>query len=256
MSLILEALRKSEAQRRRAQAPDLFAEPATVTRPIAPSPPRWLWPALAAIAALLMAGWFARGAWNAPMEPVPAPADAAPPAPATSATIVRPATIADTSPRVAIAVTSAPDPAAAGEPAAPSLPAVSAPARTWLEPTLVAPNAGPANAARPPATSTAATPAPAPVKPATAAIAPPPQPAPISDAPLRLADLSSEERLQLPALKMSMHLWDAASTQRFVILDGQRMGEGARLGDVVVEVITPDGVVLAWHGRRLMLPMR
>jgi general secretion pathway protein B len=59
MSLILEALRKSEAERRRGLAPDVAMElppvPATRTRAI----PAWTWPALAvAVFAVAAAGWW------------------------------------------------------------------------------------------------------------------------------------------------------------------------------------------------------
>jgi general secretion pathway protein B len=80
--------------------------------------------------------------------------------------------------------------------------------------------------------------------------------APGDTAPLRLADLSVAERRQLPTLKMSMHLWDAAPAQRFVILDGERVGEGDRIGDAVIDEITRDGVVLAWQGRRFKVPIQ
>ena len=71
-----------------------------------------------------------------------------------------------------------------------------------------------------------------------------------------LADLDSQQRGQLPALKMSMHMWNSAPSQRFVIIDGQRAGEGDRVGDATIEQITPEGVVLGWQGRRLVLPIR
>src|SRR5688572_8741865 len=60
MSLILEALRKSEAERRRSQAPDLLTEPAPVKRQSHATLPRW-WPWAAAVAALLLVAWLARG---------------------------------------------------------------------------------------------------------------------------------------------------------------------------------------------------
>jgi hypothetical protein len=66
--------------------------------------------------------------------------------------------------------------------------------------------------------------------------------------PLRLADLSSEERQQLPALKVSMHMWAPAAGDRFAIIDGTRVNEGDRLGDATVESIQNDGVMLAWRG--------
>src|SRR4249919_2706833 len=73
MSLILEALRKSEAERRRAVVPDLLAEPALAAPIPATTPQRW--PLIAgglAIAALL--AWFAmrdRGPAPIPVVPVP-----------------------------------------------------------------------------------------------------------------------------------------------------------------------------------------
>ena len=88
------------------------------------------------------------------------------------------------------------------------------------------------------------------------AIAPsPPEEAAGSNA-LRLSDLSMEERRGLPPLKLSMHMWNDDPTQRFVILDGNRLHEGDRIGEAIVTTITPDGVLLDWNGRRLTLPIR
>ena len=73
---------------------------------------------------------------------------------------------------------------------------------------------------------------------------------------LRLADLPTAQREQLPTLKISMHMWDAAPARRFAIIDGRRLAEGDRIGEAVVSRITPDGVILDWHGQRLSLPIR
>lgn len=73
---------------------------------------------------------------------------------------------------------------------------------------------------------------------------------------VRLSELGTEERQQLPTLKLSMHMWNDTPAQRFVILDGQRLGEGDRIGDAVVEQITRDGAILDWNGRRLRVSMR
>ena len=71
-----------------------------------------------------------------------------------------------------------------------------------------------------------------------------------------MSDLAAAERRALPPLKLSMHLWNSDPARRFVILDGQRLGEGDRIGEAVVVAIQRDGVVLAWNGRRLRLPIR
>jgi len=73
---------------------------------------------------------------------------------------------------------------------------------------------------------------------------------------LRLSDLDPDSRKALPPLKLSMHMWNSDPSQRFVILDGNRVREGDRVGDAVVTAITSDGVVLDWNGRRLKLPIR
>ena len=57
MSLILEALRKSEAERRRGEAPDLF-QPDVVARTTAsPSPRPWLWAAPVLLLLPLLYWW-------------------------------------------------------------------------------------------------------------------------------------------------------------------------------------------------------
>ena len=122
----------------------------------------------------------------------------------------------------------------------------------------------PANPAPTPASASPREPVAAPV-PAIAPASPPPPAtatasavvAPGGTAPLlSLSDLSADERRQLPPLKMSMHLWSPDPARRFVILDGHRLVEGDRVGAAVVERIADDGVVLAWNGYRLRLPLR
>jgi general secretion pathway protein B len=76
------------------------------------------------------------------------------------------------------------------------------------------------------------------------------------DAILSLADLDPATRKALPPLHVSMHLWDADPTRRFVILDGNRRAEGDRVGPAVVTAITRDGVTLEWNGRRIQVPLR
>ena len=51
-------------------------------------------------------------------------------------------------------------------------------------------------------------------------------------------------------------MWNDDSARRFVILDGHRLGEGDMLGDVTIESITRDGVIVNWQGSRLRVDMR
>lgn len=71
-----------------------------------------------------------------------------------------------------------------------------------------------------------------------------------------VAELPAEERRQLPALKLSMHMWNERPAQRFVILDGIRYGEGDRVGAAVITAIDTSGVVLDLNGRAVRLPLR
>lgn len=260
MSMILDALRKSEAERRRAQAPDLFAEPAMATPSSTTAYPRRLWWLLATIG-LVAAVWFVHSVWTAPERAAAATADVATVTtvePVARAPVRRAHTGDGVQPSAPSTVPDAANPTPV--PAA-ALPASAAPAIT---PTAAPQSAQASLPAAPRIATNVASPTsasqPAPV-PVVALPSPPREPVPevfthSSGGPLRLADLSAEERRQLPPLKMSMHLWNPAAAQRFVILDGARVGEGDRIGDAVVEEITADGAVLAWRGRRLKLPMR
>lgn len=69
-----------------------------------------------------------------------------------------------------------------------------------------------------------------------------------------LSELPTEQRQQLPALKLSMHVFSAEASKRFAIIDGQRVNEGSVLGTAVVEQIRQDGVVLSVQGQSYLLP--
>jgi general secretion pathway protein B len=248
MSLILEALRKSEAERRRAQVPDLLAEPQSAAMPVAATPPRWPWLVLGA-AVLLGALWLARAWWATPASPVALPMAGARNAAAERTTPIRTTKPGSTSVPTARPLVLAPPAAAVPTRATPASAAnmsstadTMASAHAAREATTPSPSAETAAAAAPPV-------------PAPAAPAPVAAPVP-ADNLLRLSDLASEERSQLPPLKLSMHLWNDAPAQRFVIIDGNRVGIGGRIGAVEVADIVSDGVVLDWNGRLLKLPLR
>lgn len=260
MSLILEALRKSEAERRRGQAPDLFAElpPAAHRHGRALAPWHWLLLAVAVCAAL---AWLTRDRWMTSTAPATAPVadttvSAAPESSGeTRVQPVEPDPIAATdnsanTSRITVDVVPIP-PATAPRPA-PSRPAIAPAPAVVQEPLPVEPEVAP-----PPAQDPVPTEPPQPVssqapEQATPATAPTPH----NDALLELSDLTAEQRRQLPPLKLSMHLWNADPSRRFVIIDGARLGEGDRLGDAVIDRITTDSVILDWNGRRLRLSLR
>ena len=95
-----------------------------------------------------------------------------------------------------------------------------------------------------------AVPAPVPLlEPAVANTAPGPRT-------VRLADLSAEQRRELPALSMGGSVWSESALSRFVIVNGQvvREGDTAAPG-VVVDRIGPRAVLLRWRELRVEVPI-
>lgn len=248
MSLILEALRKSEAERRRAQAPDLFAPAQVAVAPARRLAPAWVLGAgaLVLVAALLLARAF----WPAPDGRGAAPAPDATDAPAST-----PPQAAAT-PVPAKGETPLPPPAPRMLPAPMPAPAAVADATTAPAPVRQtgAADARDAIVASDPAP--VADPAPPPPSPTPAAAEPAPAPIDAAAPPTRLSELAADARRQLPPLKLTMHMWNEAADRRFVILDGRRVAEGDHVGAVRVAEIRRDGVILDWNGQRLELPLR
>ena len=238
MSLILEALRKSEAERQRGRVPAIAAEPA-VPAPAHHGTPPWAWLfGGAGVLAIAGAAWLVAGSRDRiPAAPAPTAAAIAQPAsaPAPAAPTPTPAATSD-APHASPPAPAALPPVARLEPA--PAPATPAPA-----PPLAAPALATGLAARVPSASAS-------TAPATAAVIP------LTGAALLLADLDPDSRKALPPLRLSMHLWDADPARRFVILDGARLAEGDRVGPAVLTEITRDGALLDWNGRRIRLPLR
>ena len=245
MSLILEALRKSEAERRRGAAPSLYAEmppaPATASR----FGSRWpLWVGLAAL--LPVAAWITYGGVrSAPVaatvnQPVAASSAALAPVRHFEARMIPPAAQPPLPPSTDKALVAKTDSRAAPQP----VPSDDEPQSAA---DLAASIASRAQADARRDHDAVADAAVAPVAP-SASTSP--------GRPLSLSDLSTDERKALPPLKMSMHLWNADASQRLVIIDGDRLHEGDRVGNAVVTGILSDGVLLDWNGRQLKLPIR
>lgn len=256
MSLILEALKKSEAERRLGQAPGLMT----------PMPQRSRrksrWPLGVAAALLLGVVWIVTWWW---LRPPAAPDKVAEPTPAAAAS-------------------SAPGTARAGDRSGPDVaPPVPAPGAVTAPPSAPAPRpTRPATAAAPalpaelpgdprfdsveresmaqpavndtshritPEASPVATP-PTPIPEAAA-----PAPAPMAPDVPRLDQLDPDTRSALPPLKLSMHVYAEQAPDRFVLIDGRRYGEGEKLAPSLQLIeVRRDGVVLDFNGRRFLLP--
>lgn len=213
MSFILDALKKSEEERRRGEVPDLRAQHAAFPQP---RPRRLLWPALFSAALLVNAPlllWWQPWQPNAQLPP-PSPLVAPPPAPpADSVAPPAPAPVLPT--------------AEEGEPPRVYLPQEPA---GWSDLRLDPP--------------------PRPKSPAAAAAVPrrPSRPAPFLP---HLRDLPEARRQFLPDLKISMHYYNPDPGSRMVRMNGRILREGSILVEgLTVEEITSAGVILNWQGER------
>jgi len=262
MSFILDALKKSEAERRQGEVPRLQNEP--------PSPPprrRHVWPFLLILALLLNGAVF--GWWILSREEPKVNVAAVPLAPSTGT--VDPGT-AGPAPAEKPAVS-----AAAGESAVPpkNAPTDDAPAgsdtlpqRAKERPELAEPEVK---------TVVLGTSPPAPASPAVSpdsadaggrAVAalpgesPPPAPKPLKVAARPvvesyppLAELPGNVRSGLPGLVMQLHFFTSEPQRRMIRLNGSNLREGDRSGDgLSVVEITQEGVRLAYGGTRFFLP--
>lgn len=240
MSLILQALKKAEAERALGQVPSMHA---TLAEEAAERPPRSGRRALAWSAGLALvvavAAWATYALW---LQGRPAP--------------IPPSASVSVPPRV-------------GESAAPKGPPVRQPVATPAVQASAAPDAIPtAPAATPvaPAPATAPGPqaAPAPA-PAAAPAAPRPMatvaPAPATAAkareapPQRLDELPAAARRLLPPLAVGGAIHAERAADRMVILDGEVRREGDLVApDLVVERIEARSVVLRHRGQALRVP--
>lgn len=207
MSYILDALKRADAERERGAVPGLHSQtaaPATAAKP-APSNRRWPLPTAIGLGVLLLLAtalrWF-----NQPA----APAAALVPAP--TAVLTAPAS-APASPVIAPAATAAmaPPTAAAGH----------APVAPILRPEPPAATVAPAQDTTAGATTTVGSGRPA---------VPKAQAAEASDAGVRrFADLSPEQRAQLPQLNVNGASYSANPAHRMLIVNGAVVHEGQEL---------------------------
>ena len=234
MSFILDALKKSESDRQRQSGPALFE--------VKVAPPRSGLPGWAlAIVALLVVnlgivGWvLLRHPAAHSAEPSAAPAAAAATAPAPA-----PAAAASAAPQASLP---APAPPTAGTPPAAGA-AGTAPAPA------ASPPSGPAAGAEggnpedyAPAAEPAAGSLDGRVRRGTA-----------SGVPL-YQDAAATPGVQIPQLKLDLHVYADHPQERFVMVNMHKLREGDSTPEGVrVESITPDGVIMSYNGSRFMLP--
>ena len=247
MSLILEALKKSEQQRRLGEMPNL-GTPVTATRRRR-SPLPWL--AVVVVLALGAAGGWRYLRQHAAQAPATAPGESAsvkattkaatepgitntprplPPKPVSSPTQTTQATIPAPPPRKE-STSPVPAPAPARAPV-PSPAPVAAP----VPAPPPAPVAAPAPAAQTPAPAVPAPPAPA-----------------ANDVPT-IDEMPPDVRNALPALPITMQVYSPDPKRRFAIIEGTRVTEGENVRGVTLVEIRPSGLVLEFHGRRMLMP--
>jgi len=244
MSFILDALKKSEAERRHGEVPKLQNESFPP-----PRRGRTVWLPLLVSALLLnvaVCGWWLFGK----MKESPPPAGSA-----RSEPVRQPA---------------APLPSVAHPP---ELPAAVASERNVASAATAFPPAPPPQAAdlasAEPTVATVVMPAPPGVVPPSAERGRPTAPAdePVAPAPSRgdvsppagayppLAELSASARASLPDCDLQLHFYTPEPERRLVRLNGRNLHEGETDGaGLLIDEITPEGVRLECRGVRFFLP--
>jgi hypothetical protein len=224
MSLILEALRRSERERQRQQA-DAAAGVLRMAPPPDPAARRrrGLWSVLALSALAAAIGFFRPNDREAPVVAVAT-------APASDIAGPPPSAVSASAPALKVPAVDAVAPNQASAPATPVVPATAERALT-----------------------DALGPAPAP------AMAAPAAPPPAADAdtgarPVRVADLPPAERTALPPLRVTLFAYADDPARRVLWVDGRRVQDGDTLAPgLVLKQIRRDGAELDWQGRALWL---
>ena len=225
MSFILDALRKSEHERRLETAPDIMHAPVAVPRQRLPA---WTIVLMASLAAALVAvtaySFLQRRSvqtTNDAVRTAPLPVVEQTSVPART----QAATIAVTAPSV-----QQPEPAATAAPATSALDTAATQSATGAPVEIDVPASA--------VTQTSA---------------------PLS---VRASDTSGlptyaqaiADGLSVSALQMQLHVHSSSPASRFVVINGNRLREGERVaGGSLVEEIVAEGAVLSYQGRQFLL---
>lgn len=239
MSFILDALRKSDAERQRAATPGL-ADVRYARRPSR----RNIWLPLLVVVLLVNIG-FMGVQWFNRQNPAPSPAatgDSSAISEAADARSPGPAAADSGPPAAAIRPLARENEFAELRPPytpEPELPVVAPPVRVTAE----APAAG--STPPPDAAPLAATPA---VRPD-----PFPRITP-TDTPPPMEQLIGAGKLDVPMLNLDLHVYSSQPAKRFVMINSHKYREGDRLAEgPLVESITTDGAILSSQGQRFTL---
>jgi general secretion pathway protein B len=283
MSLILDALKRAERERRGEAGPAPAELPPPAVR-VAPRRERdWVWTAVVVgglgLSAFLLWDAFRKPPVPAAPPPAPAPQAQAPAAPPAQAPVIvarpapPPASVVPGTEGVASLDDLTDEPVLEGAPAAPlpkpvpAKPARAKPAATAgsePRPSTIATTPAPPPAAaevrtdaqveaRPPPAQPAPDPAPAEARPAQPPAAEVP-PALTQPAPLRkFREMPPDYRADFPALRVEIHVYEKEPARRFVMINGRRYREGERLaeGPALVEIV-PEGMVLEHRGEKVL----
>jgi general secretion pathway protein B len=245
MSFILDALKKSEAERRQGEVPGLQNEP------FSPAPRRRpLWPFLLVLALLLngvVFGWWLL-AREVQREPVAVAAGG-------PARLVAGGRSVSAEP-VGLSASTKTEPVnLSGGSAAPVLPPEPEVVTVVIEETPVKPavpaaSPAPARAVEKKAPVRRADPPPAAPARSKVAVA-----APAAKSFPPVSELPDNVRAGLPRLDLHLHFFTPDPERRLVRLNGLNLREGGSSGDgLSVVAITPDGVRLSYGGTRFFLP--
>lgn len=242
MSLILDALKKSENERQSQGQPAMFE--------IRVAPPKARFPVWAVLVGLLLGvNLLVLLVVLVMRDPAAPPTPSSGPAPGAPAPTAAPAAAAATAVAAGTALPAdlrAAVPAGAPTPVAPT----SALASRFNPPLVEDPELGAEPADEPagavPVLPSAALPSATPARPGGGVVA---------GLPDRAALLAAGT--QVPEVNVSLHAWNRDPAARFVFVDGARAGEGSVLpSGLRVEQITPDGTVLSWRGSRFLVPIQ
>lgn len=224
MSYILDALRKSDAQRRRGATPPLLAP---LTESAAPARSRTV--AYGLVAAALLAAGLVIGSLR--------PWQTEPPAAVTAAA---PAKLPESPPKP---TATASTPAPAAQIAAP--PAPDAPKRQSPQ---AARSAAKARAAQPPRPVVAAVPK---------DVAKPAADAPREQKLPAFSELPVPIQQEIPSLSISAHAYSPVARERLVGINDRVLREGAEAAPgLVLEQITPEGMIMSYKGYRFRRGVR